>query len=144
MPTKLFVSGSRSIKELPLVVRSYLDRFMSQGVIFLVGDCEGVDALVQKYLYDSRYDKVIAYTSGKSPRHFHGSIEWEIVHLNIDPTEYLGKEYHRQKDIRMSYDCTRGFAIWDGKSRATHYNVNRLRNMGKECTVFRTDWKENL
>jgi hypothetical protein len=142
MPTKVFVSGSLSISQLPLVAQSYLDRFMEAGVIFLIGDAAGVDSLVQEYLYDNHYNKVVVYTSGKAPRNFHGSVQWQIIPLDIDEGKYSERDYHKQKDIRMSYDCTRGFAIWNGKSRATKQNIYRLRNMGKVCTVYRTDFKE--
>ena len=47
---KYFVSGSKSISTLPESIIEVIDLFISLEAEFLVGDCYGVDAAVQKYL----------------------------------------------------------------------------------------------
>ena len=47
---KFFISGSKSISKLPEKAKSLLDEHIALGTEFLVGDCYGVDAVVQKYL----------------------------------------------------------------------------------------------
>ena len=65
---KLFVSGSKSISVLPDEVKAILDEHIALGTEFLVGDCYGVDAAVQKYLESKGYSNVTIYCSGETPR----------------------------------------------------------------------------
>jgi hypothetical protein len=65
----VFVAGSRAVKELPEAVRRSLDRIRRLGFLVLVGDCYGVDTLVQEYLKAQDYQRVRVYPIGAKPRH---------------------------------------------------------------------------
>jgi hypothetical protein len=51
-PTAVFVAGSRQISRLPAEVRSRLDTMIEKGFQILVGDANGADKAVQRYLAD--------------------------------------------------------------------------------------------
>jgi hypothetical protein len=98
---KLFISGSKSISELPDEVKLLLDDHMANGTEFLVGDCYGVDAAVQKYLASKGYSKVIIYCSGETPRNnFATGVK---VHSCAEAAKGLtGRAFHYIKDIQMA------------------------------------------
>ena len=133
---KVFISGSRSFKHLPHSFKEDIIRLAeSKKCKFLVGDCDGVDSLVQKLLYDIHYKDVTVYASGRVPRNFYGSIYWEKKLLDYPKIHDLRK-YYEQKDIVMSTDCDTAIVLWDGNSRGTKNNIDRIRSMGKEVLIF--------
>lgn len=122
--SKIFISGSRTINDYE-VVATHLLNVVSEDDIVLVGDCEGVDTLVQKFC-DCHDIQFIVYYVGIKPRNAIGT------------SPKLKKCFgfnQKAKDIQMSIDCEYGFAIWDGKSKGTESNIIRLREMGKKCEV---------
>lgn len=137
---KIFISGSRSIVSLPRSITYLIDKFIKEGNTILVGDCDGVDSAVQKYLNEKMYNNVSIYTSGDAPRNFYGNIRWNIVHLdakNNGTTEEAIRDYYALKDKAMTEDCTSALAIWDGQSRATIANISRVESMGKRVSIFK-------
>lgn len=138
---KLFISGSRTINCLPYDFQQEMTRLVTtNNYEFLIGDCEGVDSLVQKLLYNLGYDNVTIYASGNIPRNFYGSINWKKILLDYPMIEE-SKEYYAIKDSKMSMDCDLGIVVWDGKSKATKNNIKRLRNLNKEVVIYRTGCK---
>ena len=57
MPT-VFVAGSRQISQLPAEVKTRLDTMIEKGFQILVGDANGADKAVQRYLADRSYPNV--------------------------------------------------------------------------------------
>ena len=53
--TKVFIAGSRQITRLPADVRTRLDVMIEKGFQILVGDANGADKAVQRYLADKSY-----------------------------------------------------------------------------------------
>ena len=49
-PSTVFVAGSRQISRLPAEVTSRLDTMIEKGFQILVGDANGADKAVQRYL----------------------------------------------------------------------------------------------
>ena len=39
----------------------------------------------------------------------------------------------------MSVDCNTAMVLWDGKSRATKNNIDRIKSMGKEVLIYREE-----
>lgn len=147
MSKKIFVFGSKSINKLPEAFIEYIDKHIYDGDTFLIGDCYGVDAAVQRYLADRKYEKVEVYTSCslsegkgfdegilKGARRNLGN--WEEVYIlsKNKPKTYA---FNHEKDIAMIDECDEGLGFWDGKSRATLDNINRLKDAGKTCNYFR-------
>ncbi len=113
--TRVFVSGSRSVRLLPQAACDSLDRIMAQGFEILVGDCYGVDYLIQLYCKD--YDRVKVFHIGKAPRNCLND-QWELVKVK-------GRK-QTDKDDAMAAIADYGLAIWDGKSKGTARNIQAV------------------
>lgn len=116
---KIFISGSRSVIKLPA------DLYISKKDIVLVGDCYGVDLLIQQYCRD-RNILFYVYYIGKYPRCF----------IKGGKKIQVRGDLYVHKDIQMSQDCDYGIAIWDGFSRGTKNNILRLKSLGKDCKII--------
>lgn len=110
----VFVSGSRGVRELPAAARAALDKIRELGFTVFVGDCYGVDSLVQAYLEGD--GRVVVFYIGERPR----------TNLGFDTVRIAG---HRQtdKDAAMAAQADYGLAIWDGRSPGTARNIGRVR-----------------
>ena len=53
-PSTVFVAGSRQISRLPAEVKTRLDTMVEKGFQILVGDANGADKAVQRYLPTNR------------------------------------------------------------------------------------------
>ena len=60
-PSTVFVAGSRQISRLPTEVRSRLDTMIEKGFQILVGDANGADTAIQRYLAASSYPNVLVH-----------------------------------------------------------------------------------
>jgi len=135
---KLFISGSKSITELPITFKLLLDDYMVESTEFLVGDCYGIDAAVQKYLESKGYCNVTIYCSGETPRN--NFVTGAKVCSYAEAAKGLtGSAFHYVKDIQMAQDCDQAFMIWDGKSKGTAENIRRMKEMGKPYRIINED-----
>lgn len=144
---RVFVSGTWKIssedqgyyrEKLPDEVTKFLDDAMTKGSNFVIGDCVGVDAMVQKYLADRRYKNVDIYVTGDEVRNNadNGDLNW-VIHNIASDAEYGSDEYHRAKDIAMSDDSDSGLAIiLDNGANSTRDNIERLANKNKDVTIY--------
>ncbi|MCH5162644.1 MAG: hypothetical protein J1G38_04060 [Clostridiales bacterium] len=128
---KVFVSGSKRI-DLPNCAFRTIDGYIERGYDFLVGDCHGVDKAVQQYLSESGVRNVTVYFSGISPRSNIG--QWKVVALGN--TELTGYDFYRLKDERMAADADCGLMIWNGESKGTAMNIDRLKSLKKSAEVI--------
>ena len=127
---KVFISGSKSISELPDEARSQLDTFIATDAEILVGDCYGVDAAVQKYLESKGYCNVTIYCSGETPRN--NFVTGAKVCSCAEAAKGLtSSAFHYVNDIQMTQDCDQALMVWDGKSKGTAENIRRVKEMGK-------------
>jgi O-acetyl-ADP-ribose deacetylase (regulator of RNase III) len=114
--TSVFISGSRSIKALPFDALESIEAIIAQGFTVLVGDCFGVDTLVQDYLFDRNYQNVIVCHIGTRPRNNRGF-----------KTHHVAGTRQTDKDAYMGQTANFGLAIWDGVSPGTAKNVARVK-----------------
>lgn len=117
MSTFVFISGSRSIKTLPFEALESLEAIMAQGFTVLVGDCFGVDTLVQDYLAERHYPNVIVCHIGTRPRNNRGF-----------KTHQVAGTRQTDKDAYMGQTANYGLAIWDGVSPGTAKNIDRVKS----------------
>lgn len=133
---KVFISGSKRVKDeaLPESVCSYLNDMMADGNEILIGDCWGMDTIVQVYLFASKYKKVKVYASTglDSVRSNLGHWEEKICHPNVR-TPFA---FRKEKDFQMAADCDCGLAIWNGNSKGTFINMLCLCAMQKPCKLY--------
>lgn len=116
MSTLVFISGSRSIKSLPFLALKSLEIIIAEGFTVLVGDCFGVDSLIQDYLAGRRYRDVIVCHIGTRPRYNRGF-----------QTHQVAGTRQTDKDAYMGQTATYGLAIWDGASPGTAKNIARVK-----------------
>ena len=60
------------------------------------------------------------------------------------PTKRRDYNYYAAKDRRMADEANYGFAIWDGKSKGTLNQIQRLRNQDKKVLVYAANLKRFL
>ena len=133
---KIFISGSKSISSLPELAKTFIDQFIENNDEILIGDCYGIDAVVQKYLESKGFSNVTIYCSGVIPRNnFTSSAK---IRSCAEATKGLsGNAFHYVKDIQMANDCDQALMIWDGESKGTAENIRRMKEMGKLFVVIR-------
>ena len=133
---KIFISGSKSISMLPELAKTFIDQFIENNDEILIGDCYGVDAVVQKHLESKGFSNITVYCSGVNPRNnFTSSAK---IHSCAEAAKGLtGRAFHYVKDVQMAKDCDQALMIWDGKSKGTAENLKRIKEMGKPFVVIR-------
>ncbi len=130
--TKIFISGSRKIKELNQDIINRLDNIMQNNEMVLIGDADGVDENVQKYLYEKNYENVIIYCANEC---INVIGKWEIRHIKIDRIE-KDLQYYAIRDLVMAKESDYAIAIWTGKSRGTLNNVLNMLKYNKPMMVY--------
>lgn len=142
----VFISGSSKTtdansgyyrKELPKEVSDQLDTYINKKNDIIVGDAPGIDSQVQDYLNNKKYDKVTVYTTSKQPRYL-ANKNWKIKVIDTFGLDPNSKEGLRLKDIAMTNDSNKGFAVIleNGGAGATRNNVQRLIDQKKDVKVF--------
>lgn len=134
----VFIGGSRRISRLNEDVRSRLDNLMENGLTVAVGDANGADKAVQKYLADKGYRQVNVFCMVGTCRNNVG--RW--LTREIDPPPGArGFEFFSAKDRVMAEEADYGLMLWDGKSRGTLANVNDMVSKGKPVVLYLTPSK---
>ena len=75
---------------LPTQIKEKLPSLMEQNVQFLIGDCIGIDYLVQDFLFQHNYENVLIYVSGRNTRVNIGN--WVECHTD-PPPDCTGRAY---------------------------------------------------
>jgi probable addiction module antidote protein len=129
----IFIGGSRHISRLSAEVEERLKNVVSSGAHVVVGDANGADKAVQKFLQEASYDNVTVFCSGDLCRN--NLARWETRKIAA-PKEAKGFEFYAIKDREMAHAADFGLMIWDGKSAGTVLNVLRLIRAGKKAVLF--------
>jgi len=132
MPS-VFVAGSRALSKLNAQIKERLDNIVKQNFAVLVGDANGIDKAVQRYLAERGYQNVVVYCM-------------EVCRNNVGNWPARGhmaesglrhdRQYYTIKDLAMAKDASCGFMIWDGKSKGTLTNVINLVNADKKVLLY--------
>ena len=135
----VFVAGSRALSKLNAQVKERLDNIVKQDFAVLVGDANGADKAVQRYLAGRGYQHVVVYCMdvcrnniGNWPTHAH-TAESGARH---------DRQYYGIKDLAMAKDASWGFMIWDGASKGTLTNVVNLVNAEKKVLLYSAPKKQ--
>ena len=129
---KVFISGSISIKKLPLSAVKKIDNIISKNITILVGDAKGVDLSIQKNLFKKNYQNVFVYYAGKTIRNNVG--QWQTKNIYALHNE-KGRNLYTLKDEQMANDTDYGLMIWDGESKGTLNNIMLMKNLNKQFFV---------
>ena len=135
---KIFISGSKSISKLPELAKIFIDQFIENNDEILVGDCYGVDAVVQKYLDSKGYSNVTIYCSSETPRN--NFVTGAKVRSCAEAAKGLtGRAFQYVKDIQMAQDCDQALMVWNGKSKGTAENIRRIKELKKSYRIITED-----
>lgn len=129
----VFIGGSRHVSRLPAQVKERLHSIVARGHHVIVGDANGADKAVQKYLFDAAYGKVTVFCSGDRARNNVG--HWTVQNVT-PPKTAKGFAFYAAKDREMAQKADVGLMIWDGKSPGTVLNVLRLIQAGKMAVLM--------
>ncbi len=132
--TKVFIGGSRAVSRLTGVVREKLDDLIRRGCTILIGDANGSDKAVQQHLATRGYRDVVVYCMDECRNNVGG---WPANRISM-PGARKDFAYYVTKDLAMAQDATCGVMLWDGKSKGTLNNIQRLIGAGKKTLVFLT------
>jgi len=133
MTTVLFISGSIKINRLNKEIKNRLQNALDQNFDVVVGDANGADKALQKYLSEVNYDNVVVYCAGNVCRNNIGN--WKVRRVPVD-SRLKGREFYTQKDKEMAATADYGFVLWDGKSPGSFNNILELLKKNKKALVY--------
>ena len=133
----VFIGGSRRVSCLPKEAKHWLDDWVEENCSVLVGDANGADKVLQKYLYDRHYDHVTVYCSGKFCRNNIGEWNTRCVDVSGSKRDF---QFYTAKDREMADKAEVGLMIWDGESPGTFRNVLHLAGASKKAILI---WPKN-
>ena len=129
----VFIGGSRRISRLGPDLKARIDRIVERQLGVLVGDANGADKAVQKYLSEQMYPRVTVFcTAGSCRNNLAG---WPVSSVK-PPHRTRDFEFFTAKDAAMAQEADAGLMLWDGESVGTMVNVARLAAAGKPTVVY--------
>ena len=129
---KIFVCGSMNVTDLTQEIKDFFARLDVDQCEFLIGDCRGVDAMIQN-IANNRNIMTTIYAAGNQPR-VYVNPSWP---LKLIVTKQTGRKFYEAKDVAMCNDCDCMIAIWDGKSKGTKRNIDDCIAQDKIVKIFR-------
>ncbi len=114
-------------------VRKRTENIIREGFSIFIGDANGVDKAMQKYLAQQGYRNVIVFCTGSECRNNVGGWETRQIKSDREKRDFL---YYTAKDVVMSEEADYGFMLWDGKSVGTFNNILNLLDKGKHVLVY--------
>jgi len=129
--TKVFFGGSRKLSRLNRAIRERADNLVAKGFEILIGDADGADKAMQKYLADKAYQSVIVFYVGDICRNNMGNWRTTVITANRNKKDF---NYFSLKDKEMSKQADYGFMLWDGRSKGTLNNIINLLQ-GNKCVL---------
>lgn len=134
----VFVAGSRALSRLNAQIKERLDNILKQNLTVIVGDANGADKAVQRYLAERSYERVIVYCM-EVCRNNIGN--WRTHEEKTRPGLPRDRHYYGIKDLAMAKDASFGFMIWDGTSKGTLTNVLNLVKAEKKVLLYHSPKK---
>jgi hypothetical protein len=120
---KVCVIGSRSLdsadKVLPIIDK-FIKELPSSSVTFLIGSAKGVDPLSKHY----------------AQAHGHDVVEFLPYHL-LDTSVEFDSKYFFIRTKQMLDNADRVLAIWDTKSKGTHYAIKYTQKLEKPIMIIK-------
>jgi len=135
MKNIVFISGSISIKKLPIEVINSINKIIEHNIHISVGDADGVDKLIQDFCLSQNYTNLTIYSIYSIPR-YKASTKFNFKH--IIPNKDIKKEREKQqeKDKAMTLESEFSFVIWDGKSKGSYANLIRALDNKRKIKLY--------
>ena len=131
--SSVFIGGSRRISRMNGELARRFDNIIQKQLRVLIGDANGFDRLAQTYLSGHHYPSVVIYCTNGICRNNIGNWPVHVV-------EYHGRdrglEFYTAKDDAMLQDADFGLFGWDGKSKGTLRNVQKMAEQGKPSAIY--------
>jgi len=131
--TGVFVAGSRAVSRLNAGIKERLNNIMKQHFTVLIGDANGADKAVQRYLAKCGYRDVLVYCMDVCRNNVGG---WPTRSHVTGPQVKRDRSYYTIKDLAMVEDAGCGFMLWDGLSKGTLANIISLLNSRKKVLLY--------
>jgi hypothetical protein len=131
--TKVFIAGSRALSRLNADVKHRIDTMVDKGFTILVGDANGADKAVQRYLAEKHFRNVIVHCMAGNCRN--NVAGWPTREIAAAPGA-RGFAYYSTKDLAMARDAEYGLMLWDGESKGTLNNVINMVQQNKMVVVY--------
>lgn len=137
--SSVFIGGSRRLGRMNAELSRRLDNIIERELRVLVGDANGFDRAAQAYLAEKRYAGVLVYCTAGICRNNVGA--WPVVAVEYAGRD-RGREFYTAKDDAMLREADYGLFAWDGKSKGTLRNVQKMAEQGKPSSVYVAPRKE--
>ncbi|MBI4529842.1 MAG: hypothetical protein HY695_39085 [Deltaproteobacteria bacterium] len=131
---KVFIAGSRRLSRLNTDVRRRIDNILDKGFTVIVGDANGADTAVQRYLSSRNYNNVVVFCMEGGCRNNIG--DWPTRTITATDPGRRDFAYYSTKDRVMAEEADYGLMLWDGRSRGTLTNIVHLVRKGKPVVVY--------
>ena len=131
--TKIFIAGSRQVSRLSAEVKQRIDTMIEKDFTILVGDANGADKAVQRYLSEKGYRDVLVHCMAGDCRNNLGN--WPIREA-IAKKGVHGFAYYATKDQSMVDEASYGLMVWDCESKGTLNNVINMVRQEKSVVVY--------
>jgi hypothetical protein len=131
--TKVFFGGSRKLSRLNHAITERADNIVAKGFEVLIGDANGADKAMQKYLAERGYQNVIVFCMDGICRNNIGGWHTKVVTSKSEKKDF---SYFAAKDKEMSEQADYGFMLWDGRSKGTLNNIINLLQRNKYVLVY--------
>ena len=131
--TKVFIAGSRQLSRLNADVKRRIDTMIEKGFTILVGDANGADKAVQRYLAAKGYRNVVVHCMARNCRN--NVSKWPTREVEA-PKGARGFTYYATKDQAMVEDAAYGLMLWDGESKGTLNSVINMIRRNKPVVVY--------
>ncbi len=132
--TKVFIAGSRRLSRLSRDVMRRIDNIVDKGFTVIVGDANGVDKAVQRYLSSRHYRNVVVFCMEGTCRNNIGDWPTRTI-IAADPGR-RDFAYYSTKDRVMVDESDYGLMLWDGRSRGTLTSIVHLVRESKPVVVY--------
>ena len=96
---KVFIAGPRIVNELDECVKQKLENICTKQYEVFVGEADGIDSCIQKYMRSKNYKNVTIFASNGIARNNFGG--WRVECVNVDHN-ITGFEFYIQKDLEMA------------------------------------------
>jgi hypothetical protein len=131
---KVFIAGSRRLSRLSGDVTRRIDNILAKGFTIVVGDANGMDKAVQKYLRKQHYERVLVYCMEGACRNNEGG--WKTREIQAPEAKRRDFAFFSTKDRAMAVEADYGLMLWDGESRGTLTSIVDLVRQGKPVLVY--------
>lgn len=132
--TRVFIAGSRRLSKLNKDIKGRIDNILDKGLTIIIGDANGVDKAVQKYLAAKHYSNVLVFCVGGDCRNNVGT--WPTRAIAPSDPERRDFAYFATKDRAMAAEADYGLMLWDGQSRGTLTSIVDLALKDKLVVVY--------